>query len=124
MKHLKKFITESKSTAFSKIDKEYVEMCFINLIDSERFRQIQMYKYDTWMEVSFELPLPEVKNYANSYFEDITPFINCGAKTHQFFLDVEDCVNKVKIEYPDYIIEYKQFTQGFVPNVFVVKITL
>ena len=72
MKHLKKFITESKSTAFSKIDKEYVEMCFINLIDSERFRQIQMYKYDTWMEVSFELPLPEVKNYANSYFEDIT----------------------------------------------------
>lgn len=36
----------------------------------------------------------------------------------------EECVKKVKIEYPDYNIEYKQFTQGFVPNAFVIRITL
>lgn len=121
MKHLKNFITESNT---EKIDVEYIEMCFIDLIESERFRQIQMFKLDTMMEVSFNVPMPEVKNFANSYFEDITPFTTCGYETQKLYLDVEECVKKVKIEYPDYNIEYKQFTQGFVPNAFVIRITL
>jgi hypothetical protein len=121
MKHLKKFITESKSNT---IDKEYVEMCFIDLIESDRFRQIQMFKFDTMMEVSFNVPMPEVKNFANAWFEDITPFTNCGAEIHQLYLDVEECVKKIQIQYPDYSIEYKQYTSGFNPQVFSIRITL
>jgi hypothetical protein len=121
MKHLKKFITESNT---ERIDVEYIEMCFIDLIESDRFRQIQMFKFDTMMEVSFNVPMPEVKNFANSYFKDITPFTTCGYETQKFYLDVEECAKKVKIQYPDYNIEYKQFTQGFVPQVFVIRFTL
>ncbi len=121
MKHLKKF-NESSSSLLDSIDREYVEMCFINLIDSERFRQIQMWKYDTYMDISFNLPFPAGSNI--TYSPDIKPFINCGATAHQLYLDVEDCINKVKIEYPNYKIEYKQFTTGFIPNVFVIRITI
>lgn len=121
MKHLKKFITESN---INTIDREYIEMCFIDLIESESFRQIQMFKFDTMMEISFNLPLPDVKNFASAWFQDINPFIVYGEKTHKLFLDVEECVKKIQIQYPDYSIEYKQYTTGFNPQVFTIRITL
>ena len=121
MKHLKKFITESNT---EKIDVEYIEMCFIDLIESERFHKLERFGRDTLIDLSFNLPIPEVKNFANSYFKDITPFTTCGYETQKLYLDVEECVKKVKIEYPDYNIEYKQYIQGFVPQVFVIRFTL
>lgn len=121
MKHLKKFITESNT---EKIDVEYIEMCFIDLIESKRFRKLERFGRDTLIDLSFNLPIPEVKNFANSYFKDITPFTTCGYETQKLYLDVEECVKKVKIEYPDYNIEYKQYIQGFVPQVFVIRFTL
>ena len=121
MKHLKKFITESNT---EKIDVEYIEMCFIDLIESELFRKLDRFGRDTLIDLSFNLPIPEVKNFANSYFKDITPFTTCGYETQKLYLDVEECVKKVKIEYPDYNIEYKQYIQGFVPQVFVIRFTL
>lgn len=118
MKHLKKFITESNT---EKIDVEYIEMCFIDLIESESFRQIQMYKFDTMMEMSFNLPTPDVKNYESTL---LNPFITYVEKTNKLFLDIEECVKKMKIEYPDYYIEYKLYTTGFNPYVFRIRITL
>ena len=120
MKHLKKFITESNT---EKIDVEYIEMCFIDLIESERFRKLERFGRDTLIDLFFNVPMPEVRNFANSYF-DITPFTTCGYETQKLYLDVEECVKKVKIGYPDYIIEYKQYIQGFVPQVFVLRFTL
>ena len=121
MKHLKKLIIESST---EKIDVEYIEMCFIDLIESERFRKLERFGRDTLIDLSFNVPMPEVKNFANSYFKDITPFTTCGYETQKLYLDVEECVKKVKIQYPDYNIEYKQFIQGFVPNAFVIRFTL
>jgi len=121
MKHLKKFITESNT---EKIDVEYIEMCFIDLIESDRFRKLERYRNDMLIDLSFNVPMPEVKNYGNVYFKDITPFTTCGYETQKLYLDVEECIKKVKIEYPDYNIEYKQFIQGFVPNAFVIRFTL
>jgi len=118
MKYLKKY--ENQNHLF--IDDEYVKECFLNLIEGPQFRQIQMLKY--MMEVSFNLPLPDVKNYANSWFEDIKPFVSCGEETHKLYLDIEESVNKLKIEYPDYEVEYKLYTQGFNPNVFSVRISI
>jgi hypothetical protein len=118
MKHLKKFITESNT---EKIDVEYIEMCFIDLIESNRFRKLERYKNDILIDLSFNVPMPEVQNFANAWFEDITTFTTCGYETQKLYLDVEECVKKVKIDYPDYIIEYKQFTQGFVPQAFVIR---
>jgi hypothetical protein len=120
MKYLKKLIKESNT---EKIDVEYIEMCFIDLIESERFRKLERFGTDKLIDLSFNVPMPEVKNFANSYFQDITPFTTCGYETQKLYLDVEECVKKVKIEYPDYLIEYKQFTQGFVPNVFLIRFT-
>ena len=120
MRHLKNFITESNT---EKIDVEYIEMCFIDLIESERFRKLERFGRDTLIDLSFNVPIPEVKNFANSYFKDITPFTTCGYETQKLYLDVEECIKKVKIEYPDYNIEYKQFIQGFIPNAFVIRFT-
>ena len=121
MKHLKNFITESKS---NKIDVEYIEMCFIDLIESDRFRKLERYRMDMLIDLSFNVPIPEVQNFANAWFKDITPFTTCGYETQKLYLDVEECIKKVKIEYPDYNIEYKQFIQGFIPNAFVIRFTL
>ena len=128
MKHLKNFITESNT---EKIDVEYIEMCFIDLIESELFRKLERFGRDTLIDLSFNVPMPEVKNYGKAggaekmavVFKDITPFTTCGYETQKLYLDVEECVKKVKIEYPDYNIEYKQFIQGFVPQVFVIRFT-
>lgn len=121
MKYLKKLIKESNT---GKIDVEYIEMCFIDLIESDRFCNLKRYRNDILVDLSFNVPIPEVKNFANSYFEDITPFITCVYETQKLYLDVEEAVKKVKINYPDYNIEYKQYIQGFVPNVFVIRFTL
>lgn len=121
MKHLKKFITESNKSI---IDREYIEMCFIDLIESESFRDIQMYKFDTMMEISFNLPTPDVRNFASAWFKDINPFVTYSEKTNKLFLDIEECAKKMEIEYPDYDIEYKLYTTGFNPHVFTIRITL
>ena len=121
MKHLKNFITESNT---EKIDVEYIEMCFIDLIESDRFRKLERYKNDMLIDLSFNVPMPEVKNFANAWFEDINPFTTCGYETQKLYLDVEECVKKVKIDYPNYNIEYKQFIQGFVPKAFVIRYTV
>lgn len=118
MKYLKKY--ENQNHLF--IDDEYVKECFLNLIEGPQFRQIQMWKHNTMMELSFNLPKPKVKNYANSWFEDINTFISHGEEVHKLYLDIEESVNKLKIEYPDYKVEYKLYTQGFDPNVFTVRI--
>lgn len=120
MKYLKKY--ENQNHLF--IDDEYVKECFLNLIEGPQFRQIQMWKHNTMMEVSFNLPLPDVKNYANRWFEDIKPFVFYVEETHKLYLDIEESVNKLKIEYPDYKVEYKLYTQGFDPNVFTVRISI
>ena len=95
MKHLKKFITESNT---EKIDVEYIEMCFIDLIESELFRKLERYRNDMLVDLSFNVPMPEVKNYGNVYFKDITPFTTCGYEIQKLYLDVEECSKKVKIE--------------------------
>lgn len=77
------------------IDDEYVKECFLNLIEGPQFRQIQMLKY-----------------------------ISHGEEVHKLYLDIEESVNKLKIEYPDYKVEYKLYTQGFNPNVFTVRISI
>ena len=114
MKYLKKY--ENQNHLF--IDDEYVKECFLNLIEGPQFSQIQMWKHDTMMEVSFNLPLPDVKNYANSWFEDIKPFVSYVEETHKLYLDVEESVNKLKIEYPEYKVEYKLYRT----TVFTVRI--
>ena len=119
MKYLKKY--ENQNHLF--IDDEYIKECFLNLIEGPQFREIQMWKHDTMMEVSFNLPLPYVKNYANSWFEDIKPFVSYVEETHKLYLDVEESVNKLKIEYPEYKVEYKLYrTTGSLCSVFTVRI--
>ena len=119
MKYLKKY--ENQNHLF--IDDEYVKECFLNLIEGPQFRQIQM-KNDTLMDLCFNLPLPDVKNYASIWSGDIKPFVSCGEETHKLYLDIEESVNKLKIEYPDYKVEYKLFKQGLDPNVFTIRIEL
>jgi len=120
MKHLKKFITESN---IERIDLEYIEICFVDLIESEHFRLLERFRGDKLIDLSFNIPIPKVKNFANSYFEDITPFTTCGYETQKLYLDIEDCVKKVRIDYPDYKIEYRQFTQLYKANVFLIRFT-
>ena len=120
MKYLKKY--ENQNHLF--IDDEYVKECFLNLIEGPQFRQIQMWKHNTMMEVSFNLPKLKVKNYASIWSGDIKPFVSCGEKTHKLYLDIEESLNKLKIEYPDYKVVYKIYTQGFNPDVFTVRISI
>jgi hypothetical protein len=116
MNYLKKF--ESNEPL---LDSEYVEMCFIELIEGDRFRDMKINRNNS-MDINFNIPLPELKNFANAYFEDINLFTKTSADTHKLYLDIEFCVNKLKIHYPDYKVEYKLFTSGFNPHVFVVRV--
>jgi len=118
MKYLKKYEDKNHNI----LDIEYINECFLNLIEGPQFRQIQMFKFDTMVELSFNLPLPNVENFASAWFEDINPFVSCGEETHKLYLDIEESIKKLRIEYPDYQVQYKQYTSGFIPFVFTIRI--
>lgn len=101
MKHLNRFneSTIGPNPKVDKIDTEYIDMCFVGFLDAgaKTKNDGKLYR--------IKIKLREKHESWEPY--NIKDYVKFGKQLEQTILEVEDCLNKVKIEYPD--IEYSVF---------------
>lgn len=98
MKHLQKFNEKKNSKII-----EYIDMCFLDFLDEGAKTKQQTFGSDVLYKIKIRLR----EKHNNWEPNNIKEYIELGRKIEQISLDVEACINKVKIEYPD--IEYSVF---------------
>jgi len=99
MKHLNRFNEAVIGPKPKEVDTEYIDMCFVNLLDAgaKTKNDGKLYR--------IKIKLREKHESWEPY--NIKDYVKFGKQLEQTILEVEDCLNKVKIEYPD--IEYSVF---------------
>lgn len=97
MKHLQKFNEKKNSKII-----EYIDMCFLDFLDAGAKTK----QSDILYKIKIRLREKHNKWEPNN----IKEYIELGRKIEQVSLDVEACIYKVKIEYPD--IEYSVFVSS------------
>ncbi len=102
MKHLKKFNENTEDDSF---DYDYVKLCFIDLIESDKIKYID----DDFVVIEFEkLPEPKVDWLSLYHRNDGTPlmkiedYIKDLQITKDIMNDINSGIKKVKDEYPNY----------------------
>ena len=103
MKHLKR-IFESKE----ELDTDYIEMCFVDFIDSGSIFDIikgPNSEYDEdYIQLYFKKPSISGYTRGDAYIPgnmDINNYINSSKTCEEFYLNVKNSLDKVKIEYPN-----------------------
>lgn len=95
MKHLKKY-NESKDD----VDIEYIKDCFIEFKDNSKYEyEIEEDNHDTYLigiGINILPTLPEI-----DMEHTISELVEFSNSLNNFYLDVENCVNKVKLKYPN-----------------------
>jgi hypothetical protein len=116
MKHLRKFNESSNS----EVDHEYIKNCFIEFIDNGAHVQTEDEEFDEYQEIrlvniygeEFEGLLSYIKiDIDGPELEDTTieSYVSQSKELVEFYLDIENSINKVRLKYPD--IEY-EFNKG------------
>ncbi len=100
MKHLKKFNENTEDDSF---DYDYVKLCFIDLIESDKIKYIDD---EDFVLIEFEkLPEPKVdyrNNWDGSPLMKIEDYIKDLQITKDIMNDINSGIKKVKDEYPNY----------------------
>lgn len=110
MKHLKRY-NESLDNKEDII--EYIKLCFVEFYDkgedvvfTEEFDDV------------FEMVIDEPK-LNNNYGSDINIFIKYGEEITEFYKEVENCIEKVKIKYDIKTkFEYQYPPEGYIRIIF------
>lgn len=82
------------------IDKDYIEMCFVDFIDQDNFRLYLGYDKKT---CSITINTESTSN--RDKFGTIKDFKERSKLNYELFDKIEECLQKVKLQYPD--IQYK-----------------
>lgn len=90
MNHIRKFNENNK-----KMDFNYINMIFIDFIDKGAKSEINDNEYYIYIDE----PMISPSYYIDSHLEKIE-------KLHNFYLEINSCINKVKEEYPDIDINF------------------
>lgn len=102
MKHLRKYNENRELT----MDVQYLNDCFVDLIDqgaTTDYGEEEKHRI-TWEEFVIEIKLPMHRDYSNSFKTDkvkIDELINTSRKELEIFEEIENCLEKVKIKYPE-----------------------
>lgn len=119
MKHLRKFNERINS---NKLDHDYIKNCFIEFVDKGTEIETEdrndsydddylndgiysiMNIYDEEIEVK---SFSQIRNMEGPELDDTTieSFIKQSRELTEFYLDIENAINKVRLKYPD--IEYE-----------------
>ena len=103
MKHLRKY-NESKE----ELDCNYFDECFIEFID----KGVRKYSTQEYYQINIKVP--------NCWWEpghSLEDNINSAKELHDFYLDIENCIEKVLIKYPDLECMYSNKQDGHIREV-------
>ena len=105
MKHLKKY-NESKE----EIDLDYIEDCFIEFKDNSKYEYElgDIDENDGYLISIGVNILPTPPLIGNQY--SIRELVEFGSALNNFYLDIENCFEKVKLKYPNIILECDEGT--------------
>jgi hypothetical protein len=110
MKHLRKYTESLTKRSFEDFVK-YVESCFIEFSDEE--------KYDVEIEHNEainELEILLFTGYTNEKVEDkIDFFLNISNELNEFYLDINVAIKRILDEYPEFDIQpiVRNFVEGW-----------
>jgi hypothetical protein len=98
MKHLKRIFESTEE-----LDTDYIEMCFVDFIDSGSIFDIikgPNSEYDEdYIQLWFETPF--ISGYGSNRGIDIDNYISSLKRCEEFYLNIKNSLDKVKIKYPN-----------------------
>lgn len=102
MKHLNRFNEAVIGPKPKEVDTEYIDMCFVDFLDTgaKTKKDGKLYRIKIKLREKHESWEPH----------NIKDYVKFAKKLEQITLEVEDCLNKVKIEYPT--IDYSVFIES------------
>lgn len=92
MKYLKLFENSEDLT----IDKDYIEMCFVDFIDEDNF-EIMLRAGDKTCEITIDMEDSSIRTYSTN---SINEFIKRSEIRSDLFNRIKESLSKIKIEYP------------------------
>lgn len=97
MKHLREY-NESKED-IDPVDNEYIKNCFIEFFDTPNNEITNNFRNFCYINLK-EPKINRAYNIDGTFV--IEEYIESLQKHTEFYLDVDNCINKVKLEYPNY----------------------
>ena len=92
MRYLKLFENSEDLT----IDKDYIEMCFVDFIDEDNF-EIMLRAGDKTCEITIDMEDSSIRTYSTN---SINEFIKRSEIRSDLFNRIKESLSKIKIEYP------------------------
>lgn len=99
MKHLRKY-NEDLESDLAGI--EYVKNCFVEFID--KGAELEIGDDNEYVQITINLPGITYSNgdwYSSNNFDTIEGRIDFHDRSKEFYLDVNNCIDKVKLKYPE-----------------------
>lgn len=110
MKHLKRIFESTEE-----LDTDYIEMCFVDFIDQGC--EIDIDTDEDGRKYICLLPnLPDIEYNGESWVnnnksETINDVLKSSKQLYDFYKEINTCIKKVKIEYPNIEIEFSLETE-------------
>jgi hypothetical protein len=111
MKHLRKY-NESKE----ELDCKYFDECFIEFIDDGAKTYSTGAKPWQHKRESYEINIKVPKCWFEPGYS-LDDNIKSAKELHEFYLDIENCIEKVMIKYPDVECVYSNSQDGHIREV-------
>ena len=92
MRYLKLFENNEDIT----IDKDYIEMCFVDFIDEDNFK-IMLRAGDKTCEITIDMEDSSIRTFSTN---SINEFIKKSEMRSDLFNRIKESLSKIKIEYP------------------------
>lgn len=117
MKHLKRY-NESLDNKEDII--EYIKLCFVEFYDKGE-DVVFTEEFNDGESITFEMVIDEPK-LDKGYDSDINVFIKHGEEITEFYKEVENCIEKVKIKYNIKTkFEYQFPPEGYIRIIFIIE---
>jgi tryptophan synthase beta subunit len=97
MKYIKLFENKEDIT----IDKDYIEMCFVDFIDEDNFKLMFHKRHYAGRQSSLTCEITiDMEDSSLPFSSSIKEFTKRTEMRNYLFNKIEECLSKVKIEYP------------------------
>lgn len=112
MKHLKRIFESTEE-----LDTDYIEMCFVDFID--KGCEIEVNTDEGGKYISLMPNLPGV-SYSNGEWvrknkrKTLDDVLKSSKELYDFYDEINTCIKKVKIKYPDIEVEFNIEEEGYV----------
>lgn len=112
MKHLKRIFENTED-----LDTDYIEMCFVDFIDKGCEVEVENAEDGRkYIDLMIDYPGVEIKNgkfINNNKSNTIDDALKSSKEVYDFYDELNTCIKKVKLEYPNIKVEFVIEKEGY-----------